>query len=64
MYVTIFDGDVIGIVPLLTNEFKKKFDKIFNPRNSFFVDRNTGLFNNQCQLIKDQLIGLYGFNNI
>lgn len=59
-----FDGDVLNIVSLKGNDFKKKFDKIFNPRNSLFVSRNDGLFNNDCNLLKDQAIGLWSFCNI
>ena len=59
-----FDGDVINIVALKSNEFKKELNKIFNPRNSLFINRNDGLFNEDCGLMKDQLIGLFQFNNI
>lgn len=59
-----FDGDVINLISIKSNEFKKAFNRILNPRNSFFVDRNTGLFNDQCHLLKDQQIGLFQFNNI
>lgn len=60
----MFDGDVINIVALKSNEFKKELNKIFNPRNSLFINRNDGLFNEDCGLMKDQLIGLFQFNNI
>lgn len=59
-----FDGDVLNIVALKGNDFKKKFDEIFNPRNSLFVSRNDGLFNDDCNLLKDQAIGIYEFCNI
>lgn len=59
-----FDGDVLNIYDLKSNEFKKEFDRIFNPRKSMFIDRNDGLFNDSSSLIKDQMIGLYEFCNI
>ena len=37
-----FDGDVLNIVSLKTNEFKKKFKRNFNPRNTMFVSKNDG----------------------
>jgi DNA-directed RNA polymerase beta' subunit len=58
-----FDGDVLNIVSLKTKELKKAF-RAFNPRLNMFISRNDGLFNNEFNLLKDQLIGLYEFNNI
>lgn len=58
-----FDGDVLNIISLKTNELKKSFDQVFNPHKSLVIDRNTGRFNNKFSLIKDQLIGLYQFCN-
>ena len=54
-----FDGDVLNIVSLKGKEFKKKFKKIFNPRNSIFISKNDGYC--QGELIKDQAIGLTQF---
>ena len=59
-----FDGDVLNIISLKTNELKKAFDTVFNPHKSLIIDRNTGRFNSKHSLIKDQLIGLYQFCNI
>lgn len=59
-----FDGDVLNIISLKSNELKKAFDDIFNPHKSLIIDRNTGRFNSKHSLIKDQLIGLYQFCNI
>lgn len=58
-----FDGDVLNIYDLKSNEFKKEFSRIFNPRKSMFINRNDGLFDDSCSLIKDQMIGLYQFCN-
>ena len=59
-----FDGDTLNILSLKTKELKKAYDKAFNPRKNLPISRNDGLFNNDFNLLKDQLIGLYEFNNI
>lgn len=59
-----FDGDIENVVSLKTKELEKEFSKVYNPRYNFFVSRNEGNFNNDMNLFKDQLIGLYEFNNI
>jgi len=56
-----FDGDVLNIISVKSNEFKSKFKRIFDPRRSMFVDRNTGYFNSDAGLLKDQAIGLSQF---
>lgn len=59
-----FDGDVLNVISLKSRDIAKAFNKTFNPRNSLFVSRNDGKFNKDMCLFKDQLIGLYEFNNI
>lgn len=59
-----FDGDTLNVISLKTKKLAKAFNKIFNPRYNLFISRNDGLFNADTNLIKDQLIGLYQFNNI
>lgn len=59
-----FDGDILNIISLKTKYLQKSYDKIFNPRKNLYISRNDGLFNNDLNLFKDQLIGLYEFNNI
>jgi len=59
-----FDGDTLNIISLKTKELKKAYDKAFNPRKNLPISRNDGLFNDEFNLLKDQLIGLYEFNNI
>lgn len=60
----MFDGDVLNIISLKSKDISDEFNKIFNPRHSLFVSRNDGKFNGDMNLFKDQLIGLYEFNNI
>lgn len=60
----MFDGDILNIISLKTKKLKEAYDKSFNPRKNFAISRNDGMFNNDFNLLKDQLIGLYEFNNI
>lgn len=59
-----FDGDVLNIVAFKSKELTRAFDRTFNPRKNMFISRNDGLFNNDFNLLKDQIIGLNQFNNI
>ena len=59
-----FDGDILNIVSLKTKAMAKAYNKIFNPRLNMYISRNDGLFNNDFNLFKDQLIGLYEFCNM
>jgi len=55
-----FDGDVMNVISIKTNEFRDYYNKLFNPR-LMMIDRNDGKFNRKMNLIKDQMIGLYSF---
>ena len=59
-----FDGDILNIISLKTKSLEKAYNKIFNPRLNMFISRNDGMFNSDLSLFKDELIGLYEFNNI
>jgi DNA-directed RNA polymerase beta' subunit len=59
-----FDGDILNIISLKTKKIAKEYDNTFNPRKNMYVSRNDGLFNDDFNLLKDQMIGLYEFNNI
>lgn len=52
---------MLNIISVKSNEFKAKFKKIFDPRRSMFIDRNTGYFNSDTGLLKDESIGLSQF---
>jgi len=60
----MFDGDILNIISLKSKKHIKAFNKTFNPVTSMFISRNDGLFNDDFNLLKDQIIGLYEFNNI
>ena len=38
--------------------------KKMNPRDNFQISRNDGMFDPDSCLMKDQIVGLYGFLNI
>ena len=59
-----FDGDILNIVSLKTKKIENAYNKIFNQKYNMYISRNDGLFNSDFNLFKDQLIGLYEFNNI
>ena len=54
-----FDGDTLNIISIKSNEFKKAFRKVFDPRNTMFISKNTGYCTGG--LIKDQMIGFSNF---
>lgn len=59
-----FDGDALNIYSLKTKLMIKAHVKSYDPTRNLFISRNDGLFNSEMNLIKDQIIGLYQFNNI
>ena len=59
-----FDGDVLNIFALITQRLIDEYMENGNPRMNNFISRSTGLFNKTRDLLKDQSIGLYRFNNI
>lgn len=56
-----YDGDVLNIIPLFDNTVKEHFS-LLSPQN-FIVDRNSGKFNGDFDLQKDQILGIYLLNN-
>lgn len=49
-------GDVLNIMLIIMNEFYVRANQIFNPRNSMYISRNDGKFNNQVNHQKDTII--------
>ncbi len=58
-----FDGDILNIVSIKFQDMKAEYDKNFNPKRSLIISRNDGYFNDNFNLLKDEIIGLYQFNN-
>jgi DNA-directed RNA polymerase beta' subunit len=59
-----FDGDELNIISLKTTELADTYYKASNPVDNMYISSNDGLFNSDFNLYKDQIIGLYQFNNI
>ena len=59
-----FDGDILNIISLKTKALEKEYNKTFNPKYNLFISRNDGMFNSDVSLFKDEIIGLWEFNNI
>ena len=51
-----FDGDVLNAMWIINNDFARFANEIYNPRNSLFIDRNDGNFNNNFIHNKDTII--------
>lgn len=51
-----FDGDVLAIYLIINQALYVRATQIFNPRNAFYISRNTGLFNNAVNHQKDTII--------
>jgi DNA-directed RNA polymerase beta' subunit len=56
-----YDGDTLNIVALIDNDLKAAF-RCFNPR-LMLVDSNDGRFNGQLNIDRDQVLGMFCFNN-
>ena len=52
-----YDGDVLNLVSIKDQETREVFKKTFSPVH-FLIDPNTGDFNNNYNLEKDQVLGL------
>lgn len=51
-----FDGDCLNIWYLINKEYIRRCERTFNPRNTMFISKNDGLFNNDLNHSKDMLI--------
>ena len=40
-----FDGDVVNCMWIINRQFLEDAERVFNPRNAMFIDRNTGYMN-------------------
>lgn len=55
------DGDVLNILYIINKAFKERAIQIFNPRNTMYISRNDGMFNNDVNHQKDTLINANTF---
>ena len=56
-----YDGDVLNIVPIFSQKLVNTF-KVFSP-SRLLISANTGSFNTEFFLEKEQRLGIYVLNN-
>lgn len=59
-----FDGDTLNVIYIINEEFLVQCMKIFNPRYTGQISRNTGLFEINVSLQVNNLICLNSFTNL
>lgn len=59
----IFDGDILNIIGMMTEEMAYVFRK-FHPVDRMIISRDDGMLNPYFDIIKGQLIDLYSFNTL
>lgn len=59
-----FDGDVLNVLYIINDNFFNLSNRIFNPRNSFYISHNDGKFNSDVNHSKDTLINLSTFKGL
>lgn len=59
-----FDGDCLNIWYLINKEFVHRCELVFNPRNSMYISKNDGLFDNDVNHCRDTLINANSLNNL
>ena len=59
-----FDGDIMAMIFHKIGEISEDLFRRLNPRSNFMIDRNTGLFDMDSNLFKDQAAILHAFLNI
>jgi DNA-directed RNA polymerase beta' subunit len=57
-----FDGDALNDVALIEQNMADMFEKYYNPER-MILSVSSGNFNRKCNLIKDQLCGIWSFCN-
>jgi DNA-directed RNA polymerase beta' subunit len=55
-----YDGDTLNIIPLMDNSFKDAF-RIYSPK-LMFINANNGKFNSDLSIDRDQMLGMFSFN--
>lgn len=57
----MFDGDTLNIKLLLNQDFDKKCQEIYSPKNAFCISRDEGLMETNVNVFKDTLINFSAF---
>ena len=53
-----FDGDTLNILLIINKEFERAASYVFNPRNSLYISKNDGMFNNEYNHKRDTIINM------
>lgn len=52
-------GDVLNILLIINDAFYQRTFEVFNPRNSMYISKNDGMFNNAVNHQRDTIINTY-----
>ena len=53
-----FDGDTLNIMLIINKDFQRSAEYVFNPRNSMYISKNDGMFNNSYNHKRDTIINM------
>lgn len=53
-----FDGDTLNILLIINKDFETAANYVFNPRNSMYISKNDGMFNNSYNHKRDTIINM------
>lgn len=53
-----FDGDTLNIMLIINKDFQQSAEYVFNPRNSMYISKNDGMFNNSYNHKRDTIINM------
>lgn len=51
-----FDGDVLNVLYIINDDFRRLAHRMFNPRNALYISHNDGQFDNDLNHSKDTII--------
>lgn len=51
-------GDTLNILLIINKEFQEAAENVFNPRNSMYISKNDGMFNNSYNHKRDTIINM------
>ena len=51
-------GDTLNILLIINKDFQIAAENVFNPRNSMYISKNDGMFNNSYNHKRDTIINM------
>jgi hypothetical protein len=54
-------GDTLNILLIINKDFQVAAENVFNPRNSMYISKNDGMFNNSYNHKRDTIINMNTF---